>query len=69
MQKQIVVSDFDSEMQRLHAEHERLELRLRELDRHLSLSPEEQTERANLKKAKLLVKDDLLHLSHQRLRA
>ena len=42
---------------------------LKELDRHLSLSPEEQTERANLKKAKLQLKDDMLHLSHQRLRA
>ena len=46
----------------LAAEHRRLELRLRELDQHLSLSPEEQRERAELKKAKLQLKDELLAL-------
>jgi uncharacterized protein YdcH (DUF465 family) len=69
MLKQAVVSNFDAQMEQLRAEHARLEVRLRELDRHISLSPEEQTERANLKKAKLLLKDDILHLAHQRLRA
>lgn len=67
--KQTTVSDVDSQLERLHTEHARLESKLRELERHLSLSPAEQTERANLKKAKLQLKDDILHLSHQRLRA
>lgn len=46
----------------LTTEHKRLEQRLRELDQHLSLSPEEQRERAELKKAKLQLKDELLQL-------
>ncbi len=49
----------------LRSTHADLELRLKALDRHLSLSPAEQTERANIKKAKLQIKDDILHLSHQ----
>jgi uncharacterized protein YdcH (DUF465 family) len=49
----------------LRTTHADLELRLRELERHLSLSPAEQTERANIKKAKLQIKDDILHLTHQ----
>ncbi len=44
--------------------HADLEQRLKQLDRHLSLSPAEQTERANIKKAKLQIKDDILHLQH-----
>ena len=46
----------------LRSEHARLEMRLAELERHLSLSPEEQRERAELKKAKLQLKDTMLHL-------
>jgi uncharacterized protein YdcH (DUF465 family) len=49
----------------LRSTHADLEQRLKELDRHLSLSPQEQTERANIKKAKLQIKDDILRLSHQ----
>ena len=49
----------------LRSTHADLEQRLKELDRHLSLSPNEQTERANIKKAKLQIKDDILRLSHQ----
>jgi uncharacterized protein YdcH (DUF465 family) len=49
----------------LRTTHADLEQRLKELDRHLSLSPSEQTERANIKKAKLQIKDDILRLSHQ----
>jgi uncharacterized protein YdcH (DUF465 family) len=49
----------------LRREHHRLELRLAELERHLSLSPDEQIERANLKKAKLLLKDDIAHLERR----
>ena len=50
-------------LEELRSEHARLELRLAELERHLSLSPEEQRERAELKKAKLQLKDTMLHLS------
>jgi uncharacterized protein YdcH (DUF465 family) len=46
----------------LTAEHRRLEQRLAELEQHLSLSPAEQRERAEIKKAKLHLKDELLHL-------
>jgi uncharacterized protein YdcH (DUF465 family) len=46
----------------LRSEHAKLELRLAELERHLSLSPDEQRERAEIKKAKLQLKDTLLHL-------
>jgi uncharacterized protein YdcH (DUF465 family) len=37
-------------------------MRLAELERHLSLSPDEQRERAEIKKAKLQLKDTMLHL-------
>jgi uncharacterized protein YdcH (DUF465 family) len=53
----------DAAIDRLRDEHARLEIRLRELERHLSLSPEEQRERIELKKAKLQLKDTLLHLT------
>jgi len=49
----------------LRREHHRLESRLAELERHLSLTPDEQIERANLKKAKLLLKDDIAHLERR----
>ncbi len=67
--KQVAVSDVQAHLDQLHNEHAKLEMRLRELEHHLSLSPEEQMERVNLKKAKLQLKDDILHLQHQRLRA
>jgi uncharacterized protein YdcH (DUF465 family) len=57
-------TDLTSRIEHLRDEHARLEIRLKELERHLSLSPDEQRERANLKKAKLQLKDDILHLSH-----
>ena len=50
-------------LEALRSEHARLEMRLAELERHLSLSPEEQRERAEIKKAKLQLKDTMLHLS------
>lgn len=56
--------DTQARLDQLRREHARLELRLKELDRHLSLSPEEQIERTNLKKAKLQLKDDIRSLSH-----
>lgn len=52
-----------SRLEALRSEHARLEMRLAELERHLSLSPDEQRERAEIKKAKLQLKDTMLHLS------
>lgn len=63
------VPDVAAHLENLRSEHARLESRLRELDRHLSLSPDEQVERARIKKAKLQLKDDILHLSQQQARA
>ena len=53
-----------SRLEALRTEHAKLEMRLAELERHLSLSPEEQRERAEIKKAKLQLKDQLMHLQH-----
>jgi len=47
----------------LEAEHLALETRLAELERHLSLTSEEQIERARLKKLKLAMKDRIARLS------
>ena len=60
------MSDPAARISALKAEHKRLEARLRELEQHLSLSPEEQRERAELKKAKLQLKDELLALERGR---
>jgi uncharacterized protein YdcH (DUF465 family) len=46
----------------LEKRHEELERRLADLDRHLSLTTDEQVERIRLKKEKLLVKDRLQQL-------
>jgi uncharacterized protein YdcH (DUF465 family) len=54
--------DRSTRLEALRTEHARLEMRLAELERHLSLSPDEQRERAEIKKAKLQLKDTLLHL-------
>lgn len=50
-------------LEALRTEHAKLEMRLAELERHLSLSPDEQRERAEIKKAKLQLKDTMLHLA------
>ena len=50
-------------LERLRAEHARLEARLAELDRQRSLTMEEQRERAEIKKTKLVLKDDIARLS------
>jgi uncharacterized protein YdcH (DUF465 family) len=58
--------DVDSpavEMVRLKERHGEIEKRLAELDRHLSLTPDEQVERAQLKKEKLRTKDRLVALA------
>jgi uncharacterized protein YdcH (DUF465 family) len=54
--------DRTTRLEALRTEHARLEMRLAELERHLSLSPDEQRERAEIKKAKLQLKDTMLHL-------
>jgi hypothetical protein len=59
------VADVQVELARLKQEHSRLEMRLQELERHLSLTPDEQLERAKIKKAKLQLKDDIQHWTHQ----
>jgi hypothetical protein len=61
---QKTASEVNDTLDKLRQEHARLEMRLRELERHLSLSPDEQLERANLKKAKLQLKDDIQHWTH-----
>jgi uncharacterized protein YdcH (DUF465 family) len=47
---------------KLRERHDELERRLAELERHLSLTPDEQIERSRLKKEKLLTKDELTRL-------
>jgi uncharacterized protein YdcH (DUF465 family) len=59
----MIKPDRSSRLEALRSEHARLEMRLAELERHLSLSPDEQRERAEIKKAKLQLKDTMLHLS------
>jgi uncharacterized protein YdcH (DUF465 family) len=49
----------------LERRHQELERRLAALDRHLSLTSDEQIERVRLKKEKLWVKDRLLFLSER----
>jgi uncharacterized protein YdcH (DUF465 family) len=50
------------EMVRLRERHDELERRLAELERHLSLTPDEQMERSQIKKEKLRTKDELTRL-------
>jgi uncharacterized protein YdcH (DUF465 family) len=57
------VSSPAVEMVQLKERHGAIEKRLAELDRHLSLTPEEQVERAQLKKEKLRTKDRLVALA------
>jgi uncharacterized protein YdcH (DUF465 family) len=51
------VSPSGEDFEVLQRRHRDLEKRLADLDRHISLSPAEQTERVRLKKEKLKVKD------------
>ena len=51
------------EMVRLRERHGEIERRLAELERHLSLTPDEQIERSQLKKEKLRTKDRLASLN------
>lgn len=52
-----VLNAHASELDELKQRHQDLEKRLAAIDRHLSLTAAEQTERARLKKEKLQVKD------------
>ena len=52
-----VLDAHASELDGLKQRHQDLEKRLAALDRHLSLTTAEQTERVHLKKEKLRVKD------------
>ena len=52
-----------TEAARLRARHDEIEKRLSELERHLSLTPDEQIERSQLKKEKLRAKDRLTQLT------
>jgi uncharacterized protein YdcH (DUF465 family) len=54
------------QMVRLKERHDELERRLAELERHLSLTLDEQVERIRLKKEKLRTKDELTRLGAQR---
>jgi hypothetical protein len=50
------------QMAKLRERHGELERRLAELERHLSLTPDEQIERSRLKKEKLRMKDEISRL-------
>ncbi len=52
------------EIEGLKLRHHQLEGEIAALDRHLALSPDEQIERARLKKEKLWIKDRILVLSN-----
>ncbi len=53
----------EGQLAKLQAEHRAIEQRLAELDRHLTLTADEQLERARLKKLKLAAKDQMARLS------
>lgn len=55
----------EEEMIQLKERHTEIEQRLLELDRHLSLTSDEQLERARLKKEKLRSKDRIMFLAQQ----
>ena len=58
-------SDVETEILRLKVRHTEIEKRLSELDHHLSLTSDEQLERARLKKEKLWSKDRMTVLAQQ----
>jgi hypothetical protein len=55
---------LQQEIARLRLRHGEIEQRLQELGRHLSLTLDEQLERAELKKEKLWSKDRIVALTH-----
>jgi hypothetical protein len=60
--REIPGNEASSDRRALQNQHHELERQLAALDRHLSLTPDEQVELRRLKKQKLLVKDQLLRL-------
>lgn len=61
----VQAGQVEQEIVRLKERHWEIERRLTELDRHISLTPEEQIERAGLKKEKLKSKDRIAVLAQQ----
>lgn len=57
------IGSADDTLSALHAEHRALKARLRELERHISLTSAEQVEMAQLKKLKLRAKDRIQSLT------
>ena len=55
--------DTRTEVERLHREHNELKARLSELNSRLYLSPEEEIERKQIQKLKLIKKDRLAYLT------
>jgi uncharacterized protein YdcH (DUF465 family) len=55
--------DVGAEVAKLKARRDEIEKRLTVLDRHLSLTPDEQVERSDLKKEKLRTKDRLTQIT------
>ena len=65
MRMEVHASEVRTTMEHLQEQHRQAEQRLRELDRHVWLSPEEQIELARLKKEKLQLKDRMRNLMSQ----
>lgn len=61
----VEAAEVEQEIVRLKERHLEIEKRLTELDRHISLTPDEQVERAGLKKEKLRSKDRIALLAQQ----
>lgn len=57
-------TELEQQIARLRSRHGEIEQRLHELERHLSLTSDEQLERAQLKKEKLWNKDRIVALTH-----
>jgi hypothetical protein len=55
--------DLHVTLERLRTDHQIADQRLRDLDAHISLTPEEQVEIVRLKKQKLHLKDEIRTLS------
>lgn len=58
-----IASDPSSQLEELTQEHRRLDDLVRQMERRVALSPEEQVEYSRLKKRKLLMKDRIARLS------
>jgi hypothetical protein len=63
MSEAVDKSSIVAEIETLRVEHRELDQRLLELDAQLWLTPEEQVERRNCQKLKLLKKDRIFELS------